>query len=115
MDEAQEALNEARQFAEDGKFEEALDRHVWFHEHALEVRPSYYGVRLSYALSDWAELGKVYPKALETLKGIRDEKASRLLTGQTDRHLFHDVESINDHLNESVATVELFKAIQATR
>jgi len=115
MDKAQEALNEARKFAAEGKFEESLERHVWFHEHALEVRPSYYGVRLSYALSDWAELGKMYPKALQTLKGIRDEKTSRLLAGQVDRQLFHDVESINDHLNESLATVELFKAIQATR
>ena len=39
--------------------------------------PSYYGVRLSFALSDWVELGTLYPKALDTLKGIRAEKTSR--------------------------------------
>jgi hypothetical protein len=51
---------------------------------------------LSFAHSDWVELGKVYPKAFHTLRRIRDEKTSRLLAGQADRHLFHDIESINE-------------------
>jgi tetratricopeptide (TPR) repeat protein len=114
-DQAESALDEARRLAAQGKFQEALEKHVWFHDHALEVRPSYYGVRLSYALSDWVELGKKYPKALETLKGIRDKKTSRLLAGEADRALFHDVESINDHLGESKATVDLFRKIEVAR
>jgi tetratricopeptide (TPR) repeat protein len=111
-DEAEDTLNQARQLASEGKFEEALQKHIWFHDHALEIRPSYYGVRLSYALSDWIELGKRYPKALDALKAIRDQKTRRLLGGELERTLFHDVVAINDSLGESKATVELFKRIE---
>ncbi len=112
-DEAQRALADARRLAEQGDYEGALAKHVWFHDNALKVRPGYYGVRLSFALSDWVELGKKYPRALEKLKSIRDEKTSRLLTGEANRELFNDVESINKYLGESKATVELFNRIEA--
>lgn len=115
LDKAREALDQARQFATEGKFEEALAKHVWFHNHALEVQRSYYGVRLSYALGYWVELGKQYPKATEVLRAIRDEKTSRLLAGETDRELFHDVKSINAHLKEAGATADLFRGIEASR
>jgi tetratricopeptide (TPR) repeat protein len=81
----------------------------------LEVDPAYYGVRLSFALADWVELGKKYPPALTALRKIRDEKTSRLVAGHAERNLFHDVESINDYLNESAATVQLFKKIEAAQ
>lgn len=115
QDAAEESLNAARRFAEEGKFEQALERQVWFHNHALDVRPSYYGVRLSYALADWIKLGEKYPKALEELKNIRDEKTSRLLGKAEDRTLFHDVASINEHLKEPVATVDLFRTLDRTQ
>src|SRR2546426_6861906 len=106
-------LDEARRLARQGKFEQALQKHIWIHDHVLEANPSYYGVRLSFALADWIDLGKKYPKALEALKAIRDKKTSRLMAGEDDRVVFHDVQSINQYLGESKATVELFKQIQA--
>src|SRR3954462_5851261 len=102
-DDAQRALDDAKRLTDQGDYEGALAKHVWFHDNALKVRPSYYGVRLSFALSDWIKLGKKYPKALEKLKSIRDEKTAKLLAGDSNRELFHDVESINQHLNEIVA------------
>ena len=108
-------LDEARRLARQGKFEQALQKHIWIHDHVLEANPSYYGVRLSFALADWIDLGKKYPKALETLRGIRDKKVSRLLAGGADRDLFNDVEAINKCLGESKATVELFKKIEAAQ
>lgn len=112
-DDARLALDDAKSLAEQGDYEGALAKHIWFHNNALKVSPSYYGVRLSFALSYWIELGKKYPKALERLKSIRDEKTSRLLAGEAKRDLFHDVESINQHLDEVAPTVELFKRIEA--
>ena len=114
-DQAKEALDAARDLAAKGEYDQALEKHIWFHDHALGVDQSYYGVRLSFALSDWVKLGENYPKALSRLKAIRDEKASRLLAGEENRDLFHDVESINDHLGEMKATVELFKTIDASQ
>jgi hypothetical protein len=114
-DQADEALDQARQLAGEGKFEQALEKHIWYHNHALEIDRSYYGIRLSFALSDWVELGKKYPKALEALKDIRNKKTSRLLTGELDRSLFHDVAAINEELGQSGTTAETFKKIESVQ
>lgn len=114
-DEAGEAFHAARRLTAEGKYEQALEKQVWFHNHALESRPSYYGVRLSYSLSDWIKLGKKYPPALAKLRGIKDEKTARLLAGENNRELFNDVVSINDYLGESKATVGLFKKLEAVQ
>src|SRR4051812_33123284 len=57
-------LHEARADARAHRFEDALAKQLWFHQHALEIRPSLAGVR-GVALMDWHDLGKVYPPALE--------------------------------------------------
>jgi hypothetical protein len=114
-DKAEQALDAARQLADEGKYEQALERHVWFHDHALEVDDSYGGVRLSFALSDWIDLGRKYPPALRKLKAIRDTKTAKLIAGVEERDLFHDVSSINEGLGESESTVALFKRIDAER
>jgi len=114
-DKADEAREQALQFAAQGKFEEALQKHIWYHDHALDVNQAHYGVRLSFALSDWIDLGKKYPKALDALKDIRDKKTARLVAGENNWALFHDIVAINEGLGESLATVEAFKKIQATR
>src|SRR5262245_16874293 len=102
-------LHEAADLAGQGRYEEALARHLWFHHHALEVEEALYGVRLSYALSDWVELGMVYPPALQELRAVRDAKERALSEGAGSRELFHDVVAINDHLGEAARTVELFR------
>jgi tetratricopeptide (TPR) repeat protein len=113
-DEAERALNDARRLAEAGDYAGALEKQVWFHNNALAIRPGYYGVRLSFALADWVELGKKYPPALEKLKSIRDAKMASLSTGTRNRELFHDVVSIDEYLGETKQTVDLFKKIDAS-
>jgi len=113
-DEAGKALEDARRLAQNGDYAGALEKHVWFHNNALALQPSYYGVRLSFALADWVELGRKYPPATQKLKSIRDEKSARLSSGTKDRDLFHDVVSINQYLEEQDKTVQLFKKIDAS-
>ncbi len=108
-DQAQQALDDARRLAREGYYEEALQKHIWFHHNALSIRPSFYGVRLSFALSDWIKLGKKYPKALEELRKIRDKKTQQLLAGDLRKEFFHDVAAINQRLDEMSSTVTLFK------
>jgi hypothetical protein len=110
---ALERYRRAQEAAHDGRHEEALREYRWFHDHALEAQPSLYGVRLSFALSAWLDLAKAYPKALDALKDIRDRKTRRLVDGEGDRELFHDVESINEHLGDFRATYELFLQLRA--
>jgi len=109
---AEDGLERARRFAEQGKYEEALREHIDFHDNILKTKPAMYGVRLSFALSDWIDLGQKYPKALTALKDIRDKKTTRLLKGEENREIFHDVTSINDHLDEKHATAKLFQQIE---
>ena len=105
---AQERLRAARDKVSQGLHEDALREFQWFHAHALEERPSLYGVRLSFALSAWAELGAVYPPARQALEEVRERDTALLLAGQAGFQLFHDVASINETLGERERTHALF-------
>ena len=105
---ASDRLNSARLAAFEGRHEEALSEYLWFHGHALEQEPSQYGVRLSFALAYWVELGEAYPKAKRILREIRDKKTTSLLRGEGNREIFHDVESINRAMGCSSQTYLLF-------
>jgi hypothetical protein len=104
-------LNQAEEDVKAGKYENALHEQIWFHEHALEKDRSCYGVRLSFALAKWVELGKKYPKALVELKKIRDRDAALVASGKGSINQFVDVKAINGYLGESAATVALFKQL----
>lgn len=105
-------LQETNRLTRSGQYEEALERHVWFHAHALEQEPSMVGVRLSFALSHWMELGKKYPPALDKLKAIRNEGEALLKDGGGSFETFHDVSAINRVLGEDAATLALFKELE---
>lgn len=107
----QKYLNDTREMIRAGKYEEALKRHIWFHDHALEHQPSMCGVRLSFALSSWKKLGEKYPPAMEELKSTRDQKANLIEEGKGSQPLFHDVMAINRTLGEANKTVELFRIL----
>jgi len=108
-------LSEAEDDARAGRYEDALAKHVWFHENALKYAPAMYGVRLSFALSDWAALGAVYPPALQRLKAVRDEAGEDVRDGKNARRAFHDLAAINSTLGEDVKTTEAFVWLDVSR
>jgi hypothetical protein len=101
-------LDQARADAEAGKYADALAEHVWFFQNALKYDQGLYGVRLSFALSDWVELGKAYPPALDKLIAFRDGAEANVRKKATVRGNFHDFVSINKELKEESKTVSLF-------
>jgi len=105
----EKVLARGRKYARQGKYEKALQDYIWFHDNALKYKPSLYGVRLSFALLDWIELGRKYPKAHNALIDIRNQKTDLILNKHGSRELFHDVASINKYLNENQRTVDLYK------
>jgi hypothetical protein len=112
-DEVKQAMADATRFSHAGEFAKALERHEWIHANALRVDPAYRGVRLSFALSNWVELGKKYPPALVSLKNIRDQDVRQLEAGAAGPDLFQDVAAINRYLDESDQTIPLFKKLAA--
>ncbi|MEJ6569371.1 MAG: hypothetical protein QNL80_10930 [Akkermansiaceae bacterium] len=108
---ARKALEDARLFRESGDFEKALERHEWFHHHALSICPSLYGVRLSFALADWKRLGDEYSLALASMRATREQGLMELFERTASREIFHDVSSINSQLGEDDLTLALFKEI----
>jgi serine/threonine protein kinase len=104
--------NDAKDLMEQGKYEEALQRHIWYFNHALEYDQGQTGVRLSFALSQWVELGRHYPRAKQALLEIRDRDTQQLTAGQGYVNMFADVQAINRELSDEDATYALFKNIR---
>jgi hypothetical protein len=112
---ARDRYREGQAAARSGRHEEALRDYEWFHDHALEDEPALYGVRLSFALSDWVDLGRVYPPALLSLRSVRDKKSECLRAGDGNRELFHDVAAINESLGDHKSTYDLLVDILQQR
>ena len=104
----------ARKLVDEGRYEEALQEYIWFHEHSLGVA-GMAGVRLSYALHAWVELGKVYSPAGLALNAIRDRKTAALLSNEGDWNTFHDVVAINEYLGCALQTHRLFHTMSQSR
>ena len=107
----QKYLTDTQDLVRQGKHREALDRFLWFHDHALEHEPAMAGVRLSFALSSWKQLGDVYPPALTAMKKTRDDKTALLEDRKGNCILFHDVMSLNRTLGDDNKTVDLFRKL----
>lgn len=113
----------------------ALQRQIWYFNHALEYDPSLVGVRLSFTLSDWVELGRSYPEARQALVQIRDHDLEVFSEGMRYPHwfkeiggglpgfsrvekrsrfaLFQDITSINGYLGNEDTNRALIKALVA--
>lgn len=104
---------EAKELATHNHYEEALQRYLWYHNHALEYDPEgQRGVRLSSGISCWVELGRQYPKAQEALLEIRDRDLHEFEVGRGSAALFKDIEAINRHLGHDRTTCRLFKELR---
>jgi len=106
-------LDQAREHTANGRYAVALATQIWFHEKSLDYDPAYYGVRLSFALSQWAELGELYPPAIAALRQIRERTADEVTRGDEPQTAFYDVASIDELLGEANRTVELFVELDA--
>jgi serine/threonine protein kinase/photosystem II stability/assembly factor-like uncharacterized protein len=107
----QKILQEAQDLKSQGRYEESLQRLIWYHNHSIFV-PGQAGVRNSFALSYWVELGRCYPKAREALVETRDQDTQVFAAGRGDFALFMEVSSINNYLEDDEATYALFQSIR---
>ena len=106
-----DVLRTARKLVKRGDFAGALEKYVWIHRHAVEHDVLFHGVRLSYALYEWLELGEAYPRARLALIHERD-KAVRDLRGPRPTYSkFQDLVSMNQALDQNELTSALFREL----
>lgn len=99
-----------------GRYRVALAKHVWFHRFALKFEPSLSGVRVSFALRYWKELGDCYPPALRELRRIRNECLENVRHGKRFCFkTFYDLRSINRSLGRNDLTYRVFLELDKTR
>ena len=108
----QKILQTAQTLTSEGSYEEALQHFLWYFNHTRND-PGQAGVRLSFALSDWVELGRRYPKAKKALTEIRDADARLLAEGKGYFQLFQEVSGINQYLEEEKLTLDLFATLES--
>ncbi len=97
---------------ENGRFDLSLQKFVWYHENAEKFGIGQGGVRLSFSLSEWVRLAKMYPPAMAKLRQIRDQNLEKVLSDPNfDFKAFHDAASINRELGENGKTIETFKQL----
>ena len=106
----QKILNAAQSLTDEGSYDDALQHYLWYFDHS-KTDPSQRGVRLSFALSYWIELGRRYPKAKQALIEIRDADTRQFENGGY-ADLFQEIANINHYLEDDDATVTLFKTIE---
>lgn len=107
----QAILNEAQVDMIAGRYPDALAKHIWFYNNALTIDRSFYGVRLSFALMYWSQLGQVYPPAKAKLLEVRDEAREKVKKTDEGQEAFNDFASINSVLKDDSKTVTLFKEL----
>jgi len=107
----QNIRTEADTLMNQGRFDEALQRHIWYFNHALEYGESN-PVRLSFGLMGWGELARRYPPARQALIDIRNRDAQLFSNGGGCFNLFLEVTNVNRTLREDDATVALFNSVR---
>ncbi len=113
----QKIMQEAKSDAQAGNYRDALAKQIWFHENALQIQPSLSGVRLSFALSNWLELGEKYPAALAKMKQVRDDLEERIRDKDKVRvrfEDFHEFVAFNRILRDDERTDALFRWLDET-
>src|SRR5271157_4655230 len=106
-----QVLCEARSLVKSGAYAEAFEKYRWFYENALIYERALCGVRNSYVLLEWVDLGKVYPPARQELETVRDEKVTSLRDGSINVELFLDLSAINFVICQVELTSTIFAEI----
>src|SRR5688572_6273425 len=112
-----QVLDEARAAAMQGDYAVALDRYERFFDRALIDQGedgNYYGVRLSYCLSEWARLGE---KHVPARKRLEEKAAEALAAFETtkDSEKFHDFQAISGKLGRKDKVLEQFVSYHESR
>ncbi|UTF61092.1 hypothetical protein [Gilvimarinus sp. DA14] len=103
-------MQKIHSLVEQEKYAEALSMHQVYFAESRDAEGQF-GVRLSFALADWAKLGELYPPAMTALQNIAAEHKEQLLDGRGDFDMMMEFASINEYIGDPRATIEVFRAV----
>ena len=103
----------ARALSEKGRLADALKEYLWCFDEGNKHDMSFYGVRLSFLLSDISGLGEQYPPALAALRKRRDAARAVLEGNAPDNEAAADFAALNGSLNEPEQTLAMYDALRA--
>jgi hypothetical protein len=108
-------LREARDDADAGRYEDALMKHIWYHRNALKWEPAQRGVRLSFALGYWKELGEKFEPARTEYLQERDRLKALIDADHGDVNAIWEWSSFNSTIGETKASADLFLQLHAEK
>lgn len=103
-------LTNIKKMVADKQYAQALDAYKYYFSESKK-ESTLGGVRLSFALSDWAAFGKVYLPALDTLITMSNERKAVLLAGKGNFDVFQEYNAINRYIGRDKETLDTFIAI----
>ena len=112
MIEPKHTLDKAREAVKLKNYADAIKIYNNFFEETFK-NSAKYGVRLSYCLSEWAALGKIYPPALKKLENKKDETLL-LLKKEREPERFHDYFAICKQLKSPELPYQEFLRLHKT-
>lgn len=99
-----------RELSQRGENAAALTEYLWCFDVGMKQAPAFAGVRVSFLLSDIANLGGHYPPALDALRTRREDDRATL---SADRIAAMEFGGINHYLGEDNVTLEAFEKLPA--
>lgn len=86
----------------------AAEEFTWLWEHALEVSPSFRGVRLSFMVEEMRQLALLSPPAREKFQGLRDRLTPALTALTCDREQYADWQALCRIINDEPAILDWY-------
>jgi tetratricopeptide (TPR) repeat protein len=83
-----------------GEHAEALSLYLWCFDHGLEVDTAYRGVRLSFLLSDLADLGRLHPPARRALEERVDLARKTVASDPSNFEAWREFTALANHLDD---------------
>ena len=105
----------AESLAEKGLNAEALTEFLWRLDEGNKRDASFYGVRLSFLLSDIKDMDAKYPPALTALKQRRDVARASLENGSATDDIAADFAAYNEYLGQQAETLTVYDRLKTER
>ncbi len=91
----------------------AHEKYEWYFEHAEKLKPSLRGVRVSFCLSGWVDVAKVYPLAMKRILELK-ENAKNEFYKESSVEAFRDFACISGAIEMGSEVLDIFYSYHKT-